>query len=171
MLCSTRSIATPCSLQNCDPYLSIPRDYRCQEFWFWWCIFSVGHSSCHPTYWGPEVFQASFGSGAILIRLYHLSIPSSQNIKISETWNSLNTVMHTVFWVLDFWVRDAQPMQVLLVWAFRLSLVKCEGIRILGYTFSKNKKKNKWFLAILAHKWLCEHPAPGFPTTSKTCFL
>lgn len=49
--------------------------------------------------------------------------------------------MHTAFWVLDFWVRDAQPMQVLLVWAFRLSLVNCEGIRILGYTFSQQEQK------------------------------
>lgn len=78
-------------------------------------VFSVWGRSPHPTYLGPELFQTSFGSGDILKRLYRLSIPASQNIKISEIGNPLDTLHSLSLWVLDFWVRDAQPMQVLLV--------------------------------------------------------
>lgn len=44
-----------------------------------------------------------------------------------------------------------------------------QNFRLYFLYLQWQQKKNKWFLAILASKWPCEHPVPGFLPTSKTC--
>lgn len=101
------------------------------------------------------------------------SLPSEHpwipHIKFSEIWNSLDTMVHT-----EFCVRDAQLMQILLVWLvwYLCSVFQVwrhQNFRLYLLYQQWQQKKNKWFLAILASTWPCEHPVPGFLSISKTC--